>query len=333
MADVLSQSQIDDLLKSFSTGGEKAMEEIAEHSAEKKYKVYDFKMPKKFTKERLRVLDRIFENFSRLLSSYFTGLLRLYCKISIMQIEEQRYNEFNNALPEHTIIGVSTLDVDDEEIADPLMVIQISNPITFTMLDRLLGGNGNFVDVSRDFTEIETSLMQDIVEKITFYSKEAWCSFIDINPVLHNLETNSRMLQSIAPDDIVIIVALEVVINDVKNTISICLPAIDLEQMMIKYGERSIKSSRKNDILREHERKEQILSEIKNSNLDLTAVLCETTVDLQEVLYLQPGDIIPLNTKINNNIKIKVGNTFWFDGKLGALGTSKAVKLDNILKN
>ena len=95
MADVLSQSQIDDLLKSINTGGEKAIEEIEVHKSEKKIKPYDFKMPKKFTKERMRVLDRIFEIYSRLLSSYFTGLLRLYCKVGVLQIEEQRYYEFN----------------------------------------------------------------------------------------------------------------------------------------------------------------------------------------------------------------------------------------------
>ncbi len=332
MADVLSQSQIDDLLKSFGSGGDKAIEEIAEQTAEKKYKVYDFRMPKKFTKERLRLLDRIFENFSRLLSSYFTGLLRLYCRISILQIEEQRYYEFNNALPEHTIISVTNLGLEDEDIDDPIMVTQISNPITFTMLDRLLGGNGNFVDVVRDFTEIETSLMSGILKKMCEYTKEAWSSFVDINPSLQSIETNSRILQTIAPDDVVIIIVMEVEINSVKNTISICLPAIDLEQMMIKYGEKTVRSNKRNDVVREKERKEEIMHEIKNSPLTLSATLCETSIDLRDILNLQVNDIIPLNANINNNVKVKVGETIWFDGKLGLLHNRKAIKLDNIIK-
>ena len=91
MADVLSQQQIDELLNSFSTQGAKAFDEIEEENNDKKIKNYDFKMPKKFTKEKLKVIDSIFENYSRVLSSYLTGLMRIYCKVEVLQIEEQRY--------------------------------------------------------------------------------------------------------------------------------------------------------------------------------------------------------------------------------------------------
>lgn len=173
MADVLSQSQIDDLLNSINTGGEKAIEEIETQTQEKKTKVYDFRMPKKFTKERLRILDRIFEIYSRLLSSYFTGLLRLYCKVNVLQIEEQRYYEFNNALPEYVLMAIVDLGIEDEEVSDTNMIMQMSNPITFSMLDRLLGGNGNYIDLSRDFTEIETGLMTNILRKMCSMQKRS----------------------------------------------------------------------------------------------------------------------------------------------------------------
>jgi len=332
MADVLSQNQIDELLNSFSTGGEKAIEEIAEQSMEKKLKVYDFRMPKKFTKERLRVLDRIFENYSRLLSSYFTGLLRLYCKVSVIQIEEQRYYEFNNALPEYVMMSIADLGVNDEDVDDTFVITQISNPITFSFLDRLLGGNGKYVDVSRDFTEIETSLMSDVLGKLCSMLKESWSAYIDINPSIQSIETNSRVLQTIAPEDVIILVIMEVQIRDVKNTISLCIPAMNLEQIMKKFNDRNLRNSKRNDAIKESERRSEILKGIKNTPLDLTAVLCETQVDLQDILNLQIGDIIPLNTNINSNVVLKVGSTNWFDGKLGALKNKKAVKLDNILK-
>lgn len=332
MADVLSQSQIDELLNSFSTGGEKAIEEIAEQAMEKKLKVYDFRMPKKFTKEKLRILDRIFENYARLLSSYFTGLLRLYCKVSVIQIEEQRYYEFNNALPEYVMMSISDLGVNEEDVDDTFMITQISNPITFSILDRLLGGNGNYVDISRDFTEIETTLMGDILSKVCNMLKESWSAYLDINPKVSSIETNSRVLQTIAPEDVVILVIMEVQIKEVKNTISICIPAMNLEQIMEKFKDKNLRNSKKNDAIKESERRAEILNAIKNTPLDVTAQLCETQVDLYDILTLQVGDIIPLNTRIDSNVVLKVGKTSWFDGKLGVLNNKKAVKLDNILK-
>lgn len=333
MADVLSQSQIDELLNSFSTGGEKAIEEIAEQSLEKKMKVYDFRMPKKFTKERLRVLDRIFENYSRLLSSYFTGLLRLYCKVRVLQIEEQRYYEFNNALPEYVMMSISNLGFQDEDIDDATIITQISNPITFGVLDRLLGGNGSYVDITRDFTEIETCLMKDILTKLTSMQKEAWSSYLDITPSLQSVETNSRILQTIPPDEVVIMVLLEIEIKDIKNTLSICIPAMNLEQIMEKSSDRASRNAKKSDIVKEAERKQELLTGIKSTPLDLTAQLCDSQVELQDILNLQVGDIIPLNVNINQNVTLKVGSTKWFDGKLGAVRNKKAIRLDNILKN
>jgi len=333
MADVLSQNQIDDLLKSINTGGEKAIEEIEIHKTEKKSKPYDFKMPKKFTKERLRIIDRIFEIYSRLLSSYFTGLLRLYCKVSVLQIEEQRYYEFNNALPEYVLMGIIDLGIEDEDIEDTNMIMQMSNPISFSMMDRLMGGNGNYVDINRDFTEIEIGLMTNILKKMCDMQKEAWSTFIDINPVMQSIETNSRVIQTIAPEDVIILAHFEVEIRNVKNTISLCIPAMNLEQIMAKFHEKNTKNAKKFDVTKDTERKTEILSGLKETPLEVKAVLCETQVDLQDILNLQLNDIISLNTHIDQNVIIKIGETKWFDGKLGAKNNKKAVKLDNVINN
>ncbi len=333
MADVLSQSQIDDLLRSFSTDGDKVIEEIESQKHEKKTKPYDFRMPKKFTKERLRVIDRIFENYARLLSSYFTGMLRLYCKVNVLQIEEQRYNEFSNALPEYVLMTIMDLEAHDEDIDDTVMIMQLSNPIAFTLMDRLLGGNGTYIDINRDFTEIEIGLLRTIVEKMCAMQKESWATFIDLNTSVSSVETNARVIQSIAPDEIIIQIMLEVEIKEVKNTISICIPAMNLEQIMTKFNDKNLRSSKRLDPLKETERKSEILQGIKDSTLNVTAVLCETQVDLQDILHLQVNDIIPLNTNINQNVVLKIGETPWFDGKLGAKNNRKAVRLDNTLKN
>ncbi len=333
MADVLSQSQIDDLLKSFSTDSEKAIKEIEIQQSEKKTKVYDFRMPKKFTKERLRVLDRIFEIYARLLSSYFTGLLRLYCKVNVLQIEEERYYEFSNALPEYVLMTIMDMGILDEELDDTIMIMQLSNPISFTLMDRLLGGNGSFVDINRDFTEIEISLMSKIVGKLCEMQKEAWGTFIDIDPSVSSVETNARVIQNIAPDDTIILVILEVEIKNVKNNISICIPAMNLEQIMMKFNEKNARNTKKYDPLKDSERKAEILTGIKDVTIDITAELCETQIDLQDILHLQVNDIIPLNTGINDNVVIKVGQTKWFDGKLGAKNNKKAVRIDNTFKN
>ncbi|MBP0965188.1 MAG: flagellar motor switch protein FliM [Oscillospiraceae bacterium] len=332
MADVLSQSQIDALLNSFSANGSEAFEEI-EANDSNNVKNYDFRMPRKFTKEQLKSVEGIFETYARVVSSYLTGLLRLYCKVEVLQIEEQRYNEFNNALPDYVLLSTIDMGIEDEDVMETSVIMQISNPVTYCMIDRLMGGDGQFTEINRDFTEIEVGLMTNVINKLTASLKQAWDPYIEIHPKLTNVETNARVLQSIAPDDVVILVMLELEIRKIKNTISICIPALNLESMMAKFSDRFSKNGKKFDANKDNERREEILNGIKNSKLKIDAILSETQVDLYDILTLQPGDIIPLNMSISDNVTVKIGEHIWFDGKLGEKNDHKAIKIDNIYKN
>ena len=146
MAEALSQSQIDELLKQMQSGGG------AQVDTGPKIKNYDFKSPKKFTKEQIKALDSLHENFSRGLSSYFTSILHNVCEISVSQIEEQRYYEFSNALPENTLMGVIDLRSEDKTVPDTSLLMDISNNLSFMIIDRLLGGAG--VCLSRNATSL-----------------------------------------------------------------------------------------------------------------------------------------------------------------------------------
>lgn len=333
MADVLSQSQIDALLNSFSSEGSKAFEEIEEQAKEQKIKNYDFKMPKKFTKEQLKVIDGIFENYSRVLSSYLTGLMRIFCKVEVLQIEEQLYYEFNNALPDYVMMSMVNMGITDDDVMETNSIMQVSNQIAFTMMDRLMGGEGAYYEQNRDFTEIEVGLFTTVLTKMAGLLKEPWGTYIDINPVITTIETNARVMQSISPDEVVILVVLEMEIKDVKNTMTFCIPAMNLESIMSKFGDRWSRTTKKLDPKKEKERRVSLLEAIKDSELTISAVLGETKLDLYDVLTMQVNDIIPLNVPIDSNITVNIGSNLWFDGKLGTKNNKKAVKIDNIYKD
>jgi len=329
LADALTQEQIDAMLAGVAAG--ESIELAADSSHD--VKDYDFRAPKKLTKERMKILDSIFDNYARLLSSYFTGLLRLYCKVSLVSIEEQKYFEFNNALPDYVMMGILDLVIDDDEIEDVTAIVQLSNSISYVMIDRLLGGKGEFTDSDRDFTEIEVSVMGGIVKNMAGMFQEPWENYVELTPKLDKIETNSRVISSIGYDDTMIIAVLEVLVNDIKSIISVCIPALELDGLMQKYATFNVKSSRKSDEAKEEERKESIKTTLSQSLLNVTAVLGETNLDMLDVMTLQMGDIIPLDKSIDSNIEINVGGQKWFDGKLGVFNSKKSIKIENVLNN
>ncbi len=329
MGDVLTQAQIDEMLKNVADGAQPLVAKTEDVSI----KEYDFRAPKKFTKEQIKVLESIFENYARLLSSYLTGMLRLYSRVTLVNIEEQRYNEFNNALPDYVMMGMVDLGIKNDEISETDIIIQVSNAVTYTMIDRLLGGKGEYSDTSRDFTEIEITIMSDIMKSFANLIKDPWLTHIDLEPRLIGIETNSRVVQTIGHEDTVIIVALEVEINNTKSIISVCIPAINLDEIMSKFISRYTGSKRKTDERREAERRDSIMFGISTTDLEVKAVLGTINLDMYEVLTLQVNDVIPLNKKISENIQVRVGDRDWCDGKLGTYNNKKAIMIENFIGN
>ncbi len=334
MSDVLSQSQIDELLKNLNNADTEALENISDRIAEEKVKSYDFKVPKKFTKEQIKVIHNIYESYSRLFSSYLTSLTRFYCKVRVVQIEEQRYYEFNNALPDYTMMGNINLSFNEkDDIMDTKCIIQFSNFVSFSLIDRMLGGYGNNMDASRDFTDIEIRLMKNIFEKMASLLSDVLASYSETEAQLISVETNARINQVIAADEVIVLVTLEVEYNDVKNIVTVTVPAMAMESIISKMANSFTRNVKTSENSRDVERRNGIMKKISGSDFKLEAILAETKVNLDEILSLQPDDVLLLNVPISRNISVKMNNKKLFDGKLGISNHKKAIKISNIYNN
>ena len=82
MGDVLSQSQIDALLSAAQAG---TLDQ--ESSNEKKVRKYDFHTPKKFTRERLKLINGVYENYARRIDSYLTSIIIMDVELEIIAVE------------------------------------------------------------------------------------------------------------------------------------------------------------------------------------------------------------------------------------------------------
>lgn len=329
MPEQLSQGQIDALLKRLSTG--EVDVETESRSEGRKIRDYDFKSPKKFTKEQLRALDSLHENFARLFSSYLSGLLRVYCEASVLQIEEQRYYEYSNALSDTTLIGVIDLKPKNKRLDDATLIMDVSSSLSFSMIDRLLGGSGEGNNLTREYTDIEVAILTNILEKTAGLIKEAWQNYIEIDAELRNVETNARLLQALSPDDIVVIIILSVKLKNISGEVSICLPAINLEEIISNFSSKYARATKRHFKEIEEQKKQKIMDSLTESDLEIKAVLHEMQLDLKDILQLQVADVIPLNKKINSDIYITVDNSPWFKAKLGETKIKKAVKLSGLI--
>ena len=326
MPEQLSQSQIDALLKKMNSGEVEVKEE------QRKIREYDFKSPKKFTKEQLKALDSLHETFSRMLNSYFSGLLRTVCEIEVMQIEEQRYYEYNNALPDTALLGLVDIKPTNKRYEDATMILDLSTSIGYYIVDRVLGGPGTGYDYSRNYTDIEIALLSNIFGKITQRLEDTWRNNLELSANFAQIETNSRLLQIFAPEDIVVLVVLRIKLGGrLEGYLNICIPAEFLEAVMDTFSLRYTRSTKKQDPDKEETKKRIILENVCESEMGVRAIFDEFQLQLRDVLQLQPNDVIPLAKRVDSDVTVTVENVPWFTAKLGETKQKKAIRLNNII--
>ena len=327
--EVLSQSQIDDLLNSLTSGDTDLSSD--EESGAKKVKEYDFRTPKRFTKEQLKIISSVHETYSRLLSSYLTSMLRLFVEVECVHIEEQRYSEFNNALPDSVMTGMAEVRFAGSNDENNAIILDLGKPVAFSIIERLLGGTGDGLDIDRDFTEIEISLMENIFKGLFPQMSDAWFNYFELDILFRKVETNSRLMQAIAADETVVIIMLDVKIKDIQGSASICIPAVCLEEVIKKVDSQYSRNLKRMNSSGDKERRDLVMNYLQQSDLELRGVIGQTNVTLGDIYYLNVGDVIQLNKPVNDMVELDVGESCWFRGKMGIQRGKKAIQLKEVL--
>ncbi|SFR95881.1 flagellar motor switch protein FliM [Anaeromicropila populeti] len=323
MGDVLSQSEIDNLLAALSSG-ELDADEIKD-SGEKQVKNYDFARPSKFSKEHLRTLIIIFEHYGRLLSTNLPAYLRKNVQVEVMNSEAATYSEFSNALSNPVLLGVVNFAPLDGNI-----IIELDNGLGYAIIDRMLGGGGQPIDRIRDFSEIELIIIERIMNICTNLLVEPWSSVINLEPKLERIETNSQFAQIISPSEMTSIITIHIRIGSVEGLMNICIPYSCVESVIDRLNTKYWYSTLqvKDDKLYQ----DVIESAIAKAKIPMRTVLGMSTISVNDFVNMQVGDIIRLNKKVEEELDIYVGNIKKFTGLPGASSDAYAVRITSILR-
>lgn len=323
MGDVLSQNEIDNLLAAISSGELDADE--FKQTNEKHVKNYDFARPSKFSKEHLRTLNIIFEHYGRLLSTNLPAYLRKNVQVEVINSEAVTYSEFSNALSNPVLLGII-----DFAPLEGNIIIELADNLGYAIVDRMLGGGGYPLEKIRDFSEIELSIIERIFNICTNLLREPWANVIELEPRLVRIETNSQFAQIISPSEMISIITLNIKIGNVEGMMNICLPYVCLEQVIDKLNTKYWFSTMKSRDDASY--KDLIEIAIVKAKIPLRAVLGKSTISVNDFMNMQRGDIIKLNSKVDDELTVYVGNLNKFTALPGASSGSYAVKISSIIR-
>jgi flagellar motor switch protein FliM len=269
-------------------------------------------------------LTRIHENFARLLTTYFSTQLRTFVQINVVQVEQLPYDEFIRSIPKMTILNIFE--------ADPLegrMVLEVHPNVAYAMLDRLLGGNGTSPTKINALTEIETIIMERIFSRALETLQEAWKTVADVFPSLEALETNPQFMQIASANDTIALISLSTKIGDTTGMINLCIPHVVIEPIMPRLSVHHMFVTHKK--IKSTEETEALQTRVNKAKLSVIAELGNSQISIREFLGLTVGDVISLDTKVDEGLHVKIGDKLKFIGSPGTVKGRVALQINEIV--
>ena len=320
MTDVLSQEEIDALLKVMTTGEQKGEETIKPISSPSTLKKYDFRRPNKFSKDQLRTLHILHENSARILSGFLSSYLRTNINMTVSSVEQFTFDDFIRSLPMPTLITIFSL-----QPLKGMAVMETAPHFLLPVIDLLFGGTGDVPSRARELTDIEISVAKKLSGKMLESLSFAWSDIFSVTPEIENVETNPRLQQVISPGEVVVVIAFSTTIgSEARGLVNLCLPHVMLEPVLAQlsnyYHVRSAGSQ-------EAAAEKELRYWVDKVAVDVTVVTGETEVTVRDFLNLQEGDILSLERRINQDLDVYIGDQLRYKAQAGTVGRHLAVQI------
>jgi len=317
MAEVLSQSEIDQLLNKIQSGGEK----VTDLEPEKEVLLYDFRLPNRISKNQLRTIRNIHENFAEGLSSFLMTKLQTIVSINITSVDQIYYSEY--VLSVSNPACLFTFDIKNTDIKG---VLELSPELAFNLVDRLLGGSGKGAKSSKVVTPIEQKVLVIFVEKVMQELRKVWHIIDDFVFETERFESDVDFLQITSQSDSVLIISCEMNIGETKSLLNLCYATYAFDTVLTKLSSQSfntIRSSRSAPTTSKN-----IVSEnLKNAEILISAELGKTSITMESLMTMEIGDVILTNMKLGQEVTIKIDERPIFFGLPGVVNGRKAVKV------
>ena len=271
---------------------EKSAEEKEKETQQKVVTKYDFKHPKPVTKDQLRTMESLHDNyFARLLSSTLSGLQRAVVDVDMAFTDQTTYAEF--------IMSLSNPSCSYQFIMEPMggpAVIDFAPPVVFSFVDKLFGGKGSAQSgEARQLTPIEIQEMHQIMQGVREDLEATWEPLFRVEISDAELEVNPEFLQIAAPTDIVILIAFEVNSAHASGLIQLCYPFFTLESILGKLtGQWSGRLGR------QPAERQKRLDQLKGIEAEVKVIWGRGRVSTADVTDLRVGDTILLETRTDD---------------------------------
>lgn len=313
MAKILSQDEIDALLSTVSSDEQAEVPFDEEAQDYRSVVAYDFKHPNRISKDQIRNLENIHDNFAGHLASALSTITRSMVDVRLASVDQITYSEFLMSLASPSCTFTVSMDP-----LDGAAIVDFNPTLCFLFVDRMFGGTGKILETERELTGIEKSVMMRIGNKVFDELGTAWAHIEGIDFKRAGFETNPQFVQIIPPGESVIVISFQIRMFGSSGMLTICYPYVTLEPLVDRLTAQHWKDSESNDGSKAESRDMQ--ANLQKVGIPVSAELGSTTLTIRDFLMLRVGDVITLERKVAQPIELNVNGRPKFLARPGLHG-------------
>jgi len=317
MSKILEQDEVDALLRGLSGGDVETETEIPEDDTG--VVAFDLANQDRIIRGRMPVLEIVNDRFARLCTNALANTMRKRVDINPISIDMSKFGDFMRSLPVPTSISIFKMD--------PLRgnaLLVVDSRLVFALVENFFGGAGSQPKVEgRDFTPIEQAIVERVVKIALANMEESWKPVHEVHVEMVRTEVNPQFAAIVPPSDVVIVVTFEVELENAIGSLIVCLPYATMEPIRSKLH-ASFQSER---LEVDHVWINRFKERLMETPVEMVIRMGRTTISGRQLLYLQEGDIILLDTDEDELLEAEVEGIRKFHGLPGRVKGNKSFQV------
>ncbi|WP_027720810.1 flagellar motor switch protein FliM [Maridesulfovibrio zosterae] len=322
MSKILQQDEVDALLRGLSGGEVEAEQDIPDDDSG--VVSFDLANQDRIIRGRMPVLEIVNDRFARLATNNLANTMRKRVDINPISIDMSKFGDFMRSLPVPTSLSIFKMD--------PLRgnaILVVDSRLVFALVESFFGGSGSQPKVEgRDFTPIEQAIVDRVVKIALSNLEDSWRPVHEVHLELVRSEVNPQFAAIVPPSDVVVVITFEVELENAIGSLIVCLPYSTLEPIRSKLH-ASFQSER---LEIDHVWVSRFKERLLETPIELLVRLGKTKITGRQLLNLEQGDLLLLNTDEEDTLECEVGGVLKYYGTPGRVKANRAFQITQAIE-
>lgn len=291
--------------------------------AEQEYriKIYDFKRPDRFSREQLRTLSIMHEEFCRLGSAKISATLQERSQMRVSYVDQLNFQEYLDSIDSQGVLAKFNMQGDAKTV-----VMGFQREAVEALVDCAAGAYaGRYTREHVYESSAKGGLSLSPLEDATFCAllptileelAEVWERIFPISIDGVSLMGKKGDLRFIHPSDMIVLIGCELKTASTESIVTLVLPYIMLESVLYKLSAGYYHKDRP------FAESQAFGKQARNLPLEVSVYTPAGQTSLKNLRALKAGDLIPLPELDNGDLRLEAGSQDVFELKTAGGGES-----------